>query len=154
MISRKIYTAGTNFTRPPVVTVATNLNSESQVPQKSWLPSNQTSWDKYMLNGISRHKSLDMSQLVRLEGKHIVQSTHCAVQCSACDLVDKPRRNVALTQLGFPFVSWQGSGGSGAMRHTNVHCWSTFLPAQNPLRPDLQQMGAFFILRRGADNPW
>ena len=27
LISRKIYTAGTNFTRPPVVTVATNLNS-------------------------------------------------------------------------------------------------------------------------------
>ena len=28
MFSRKIYTAGTNFTRPPVVTVATNLKSE------------------------------------------------------------------------------------------------------------------------------
>ena len=27
LFSRKIYTAGTNFTRPPVVTVATNLNS-------------------------------------------------------------------------------------------------------------------------------
>ena len=27
LISRKIYTAGKNFTRPPVVTVATNLNS-------------------------------------------------------------------------------------------------------------------------------
>ena len=27
LISRKIYTVGTNFTRPPVVTVATNLNS-------------------------------------------------------------------------------------------------------------------------------
>ena len=29
VISRKIYTAGKNFTRPPVVTVATNLNSNS-----------------------------------------------------------------------------------------------------------------------------
>ena len=28
LFSGKIYTAGTNFTRPPVVTVATNLNSE------------------------------------------------------------------------------------------------------------------------------
>ena len=27
LFSGKIYTAGTNFTRPPVVTVATNLNS-------------------------------------------------------------------------------------------------------------------------------
>ena len=27
LISGKIYTAGKNFTRPPVVTVATNLNS-------------------------------------------------------------------------------------------------------------------------------
>ena len=27
MFSGEIYTAGTNFTRPPVVTVATNLNS-------------------------------------------------------------------------------------------------------------------------------
>ena len=31
LFSGKIYTAGTNFTRPPVVTVATNLNSASQV---------------------------------------------------------------------------------------------------------------------------
>ena len=29
LFSGKIYTAGTNFTRPPVVTVATNLNSLS-----------------------------------------------------------------------------------------------------------------------------
>ena len=29
----------------------------------------------------------------------------------------------------------------------------TFCP-QNPTRRDLQQMGALFILRRGADNPW
>ena len=28
LFSGKIYTAGTNFTRPPVVTVATNLNSD------------------------------------------------------------------------------------------------------------------------------
>ena len=28
LFSGNIYTAGTNFTRPPVVTVATNLNSE------------------------------------------------------------------------------------------------------------------------------
>ena len=83
---------------------------------------------------------------------YCLQSTHCAMQC-VCK-VDRPRRSVALTQFGFPFVSWQGSGGSGAMRHTNAHCRSTFLPAQNPPRPDLQQMGAFFILRRGADNPW
>ena len=27
LFSREIYTAGTNFTQPPVVTVATNLNS-------------------------------------------------------------------------------------------------------------------------------
>ena len=29
LFSGKIYTPGTNFTRPPVVTVATNLNSAS-----------------------------------------------------------------------------------------------------------------------------
>ena len=34
-----------------------------------------------MLNGISRHKFQDMSQLVRLEGKHTVQTAHCALQC-------------------------------------------------------------------------
>ena len=79
--------------------------------------------------------------------------TLCCVMQYVCK-VDRPRGSVALTQLGFPFVSWQGSDGSGAMRHTNAHCRSTFLPAQNPPRPDLQQMGAFFILRRGADNPW
>ena len=28
LFSGEIYTAGTNFTQPPVVTVATNLNSE------------------------------------------------------------------------------------------------------------------------------
>ena len=32
-----------------------------------------------MLNGTSRHKFLDMSQLVRLEGKHTVQTAHCAM---------------------------------------------------------------------------
>ena len=31
LISRKIYTAGTNFTRPPVVMVATNLNPGSDL---------------------------------------------------------------------------------------------------------------------------
>ena len=31
LFSGKIYTAGTNFTRPPVVTVATNLNSEAHL---------------------------------------------------------------------------------------------------------------------------
>ena len=31
LISRKIYTAGTNFTRPPVVTVVTNLHSGSSL---------------------------------------------------------------------------------------------------------------------------
>ena len=31
LFSGKIYTAGTNFTRPPVVTVATNLNSGHQI---------------------------------------------------------------------------------------------------------------------------
>ena len=31
LFSREIYTPETNFTRPPVVTVATNLNSEDQV---------------------------------------------------------------------------------------------------------------------------
>ena len=35
LISRKIYTAGTNFTRPPVVTVATNLNSAKGFKRKS-----------------------------------------------------------------------------------------------------------------------
>ena len=31
LFSRQIYTAGTNFTRPPVVTVATNLNSDKGI---------------------------------------------------------------------------------------------------------------------------
>ena len=31
IVSGKIYTAGTNYTRPPVVTVATNLNSASRM---------------------------------------------------------------------------------------------------------------------------
>ena len=31
LFTGKIYTAGTNFTRPPVVTVATNLNSAEKV---------------------------------------------------------------------------------------------------------------------------
>ena len=31
LFSGEIYTAGTNFTRPPVVTVATNLNSASLI---------------------------------------------------------------------------------------------------------------------------
>ena len=30
LFSGKIYTAGTNFTRPPAVTVATNLNSDNK----------------------------------------------------------------------------------------------------------------------------
>ena len=34
LFSWKIYTAGTNFTRPPVVTVATNLNSAGDIPIK------------------------------------------------------------------------------------------------------------------------
>ena len=33
-----------------------------------------------MLNGISKHKFLDMSQLVRLRGKHTTQTAHCALQ--------------------------------------------------------------------------
>ena len=33
LFSGKIYTAGTNFTRPPVVTVATNLNSDFPFPE-------------------------------------------------------------------------------------------------------------------------
>ena len=34
LFSGKIYTAGTNFTRPPVVTVATNLNSAMCMMEK------------------------------------------------------------------------------------------------------------------------
>ena len=34
---------------------------------------------KYMLNGISRRKFQDVSQLVWLVGKHTVKSTHCAL---------------------------------------------------------------------------
>ena len=33
-----------------------------------------------MLNGISKHKFLDTSQLVRLRGKHIAQTAHCALE--------------------------------------------------------------------------
>ena len=36
LFSRKVYTAGTNFTRPPVVTVATNLNSDHEGRQQEW----------------------------------------------------------------------------------------------------------------------
>ena len=32
-----------------------------------------------MLNGILRHKFYAMSQLFRLEGKHTVQTAHCAM---------------------------------------------------------------------------
>ena len=39
LISRKIYTAGTNFTRPLVVTVATNLNSGSPGVFSNYIPS-------------------------------------------------------------------------------------------------------------------
>ena len=46
----------------------------------SCLPRNRTSWLKYMLNGISKHNFLDMSQLVRLRGKHTTQTAHCALQ--------------------------------------------------------------------------
>ena len=39
LFSGKIYTAGTNFTRPPVVTVATNLNSDyGQTDKQNFLP--------------------------------------------------------------------------------------------------------------------
>ena len=34
LFSGKIYTAGTNFTRPPVATVATNLNSAMCMMEK------------------------------------------------------------------------------------------------------------------------
>ena len=37
LFSGKIYTAGTNFTRPPVVTVATNLNSGWRVFDRTWI---------------------------------------------------------------------------------------------------------------------
>ena len=54
-----------------------NLEFESHcfLENQVFLP---TSWDKYMLNDISRHKFQDMSSLVRLEGnilpkQHIVQ---------------------------------------------------------------------------------
>ena len=36
LFSGKIYIAGTNFTQPPVVTVATNLNSGSPLPALHW----------------------------------------------------------------------------------------------------------------------
>ena len=32
-----------------------------------------------MLNNLSRRNFLDMSQLVRLEGKHTTQNAHCAM---------------------------------------------------------------------------
>ena len=35
LFSGKIYTVGKNFTRPPVVTIATNLNSDSMVQVNS-----------------------------------------------------------------------------------------------------------------------
>ena len=38
LFSRKIYTAGKNFTRPPVVTVATNIKSD---PTLSFMRSEQ-----------------------------------------------------------------------------------------------------------------
>ena len=41
--------------------------------------SNQRSWDKYMENGISRHKFQDMSQLVQLEGTQTAQRAHCTI---------------------------------------------------------------------------
>ena len=53
---------------------------KSQFPSKSCFPSNRTSRDKYMLNNLSRRNFWDMSQLVRLEGKHTWQNAHCAVQ--------------------------------------------------------------------------
>ena len=37
LFSRKIYTAGTNFTRPPVATVATNLNSAGRLQRQQGL---------------------------------------------------------------------------------------------------------------------
>ena len=36
-----------------------------------------------MLNGISKHKFLDMSQPVRLRGKHTAQTAHCALDYNA-----------------------------------------------------------------------
>ena len=44
-------------------------------------PRNRTSWDRYMLNGISKHKFQDMSQLVRLRGKHTAH-TLCSAHCT------------------------------------------------------------------------
>ena len=38
LFSGKIYTVGKNFTRPPVVTVATNLNSAGHKPQTAFEP--------------------------------------------------------------------------------------------------------------------
>ena len=45
LFSRKIYTAGTNPTRPPVVTVATNVNPEEK---KSTI---MQIWDPWMKIG-------------------------------------------------------------------------------------------------------
>ena len=52
---------------------------KSRFPWKSSFPYNRTSWDKYLLNDIPRHKFQDMCQLVRLEGTHTAQTAHCAV---------------------------------------------------------------------------
>ena len=72
--SKKTISHGKNIQNNPEI-----ANLEWRFPQKSCFPSNRASWDRYMLTGISRHKFFDMSQLVRLEGKHTVQTVHCAL---------------------------------------------------------------------------
>ena len=44
-----------------------------------FFPSNRTSWDKSLFNGIQKHKFYHRSELVQLPGKYTEQSTHCAV---------------------------------------------------------------------------
>ena len=60
-----------------------------------------------MLNDVTRHKFQDMSQLVRLEGKHTAQTAHCALlplSSTWCQL--HPHNCPHLTNVALQCVSW------------------------------------------------
>ena len=60
-----------------------------------------------MLNDVSRHKFQDMSQLVRLEGKHTAQTAHCALLPLSSTWCQLHLHNCPhLSIVALPCVSW------------------------------------------------
>ena len=53
-----------------------------------------------MLNHISKHKFQDMSQLVRLRGKHTAQCTHCAVRTAQIVKLGTPSFKANILESG------------------------------------------------------